>query len=250
MGKGFTEGAGYFKQGLSLIKEPAFRWFVITPLLLNIAVFALFFYFAGEVYSSLVNWFMGFLPEWLAFLSWLLWLVYGTLVVVILAYGFVMAANLIGSPFYGILSELVQKKLAGQVPEVAGGWQAVLASIPQAIFRESSKILYYLPRAIGLLVLGFIPIINLFAAVLWFLFSSWMMAIQYVDYPSDNNRQKFGVMRRKLALDRGQALGFGMPVFIGSMIPVVNLVIVPAAVCGATAYWVGTKAMQEQETAG
>ncbi len=247
MVKDFSEGMAFFRQGLSLIKEPAFRWFVIIPLVLNLLVFALFFYFAGDMYSSLVSWFMGFLPEWLSFLSWLLWLVYGALVVVILAYGFVVVANLIGSPFYGVLSELVQKKLAGQVPEVEGGWKAVLASVPQALFRESSKILYYLPRAIGLLVLGLIPVVNVLAAVLWFLFSCWMMTLQYVDYPSDNNRQKFGVMRRKLAVNRGRALGFGLPVFLASMIPLVNLVVIPAAVCGATAYWLGTGAMHERQ---
>ena len=53
----------------------------------------------------------------------------------------------------------------------------IIKDIPRALWREVQKILYYLPRAIGLLIIGLIPVVNLVAAVLWFLFNSWMMAL-------------------------------------------------------------------------
>ncbi|HBC34520.1 MAG TPA: sulfate transporter CysZ, partial [Marinobacter adhaerens] len=37
---------------------------------------------------------------------------------------------------------------------------------------------------------------------------------------------------------RLSAFGFGLPVALAAMVPVLNLFVVPAAVCGATAYWV------------
>ncbi len=100
------------------------------------------------------------------------------------------------------------------------------------------KILYYLPRAIGLFIIGVIPVVNLVAAVLWFVFNCWMMSLQYVDYPADNHRVSFPALRRLLGDTRLSALGCGLPVALAAMVPVLNLVVVPAAVCGATAYWV------------
>ncbi len=80
--------------------------------------------------------------------------------------------------------------------------------------------------------------VNLVAAVLWFLFNSWMMALQYVDYPADNHKVSFPALRKLLGDTRLSALGFGLPVALAAMVPVLNLFVVPAAVCGATAYWV------------
>jgi CysZ protein len=36
---------------------------------------------------------------------------------------------------------------------------------------------------------------------------------------------------------RALSLGFGMAVMFSSMVPLINFVIMPAAVCGATALW-------------
>ncbi len=243
--KDFGLGFGYFMQGMRLITEPGLRWLVIIPLTLNIALFGALIYWAGGLYDAMVAWMMNWLPDWLSFLSWLLWLAYGVLVAVVFAYTFVAVANIVGAPFYGFLSEMVQKKLTGQPLDMEGGWKALVASIPRALLREVQKILYYLPRALGLLILGFIPVVNLIAALLWFVFSAWMMAVQYVDYPSDNNRQTFGEMRKRLGRQRAKALGFGAPVMVAAMIPVVNLIVVPAAVCGATVYWVRSEELSK-----
>jgi len=45
--------------------------------------------------------------------EWVFWLLYGVVILVLLAYGFVMLANLVGSPFYGYLSELAEKEVRG-----------------------------------------------------------------------------------------------------------------------------------------
>ncbi|MCG8612893.1 MAG: sulfate transporter CysZ [Pseudomonadales bacterium] len=237
------KGLGYLSEGFSLISQPGLRLFVVIPLVLNVFLFIAFSALMASFFSGLLAWVMSGLPEWLAFIEWLLWAVYGLVIILLFAYGFVALANFVGAPFYGYLSELTQKKLTGKPVEVEGGWIAFLKSIPRSLLREVHKILYYLPRAILLLILGFVPVINLLAALLWLLFSGWMMAVQYVDYPSDNNAETFAQMKQKLARKRLTALGFGLPVFFAAMVPVLNLIVVPAAVCGATAYWV----REEQE---
>jgi CysZ protein len=71
------------------------------------------------------------------------------------------------------------------------------------------------------------------------LFGSWMMAIQYVDYPMDNNGVSFRKMRRSLSQQRLLHLGFGGGVSLLLMVPLVNFFAMPIAVAGATALYVG-----------
>jgi CysZ protein len=239
----FFNGMSYFRQGFGLIREPGLRLFVILPLILNIIIFALFVYAFGSLYDALVLWLMNLLPEWLSFLDWLLWAVYGALVIVIFAYGFVVVANIIGSPFYGYLSELTQKRLTGQDLQTDDDWKEILKTIPRSISREIYKLVYYIPRALVLLFIGMIPVVNVIAAVLWFVFSAWMMALQYVDYPSDNSKQSFTDLKRYLQARRLTALGFGILAYLASLVPLLNLVAIPASVCGATAFWVKESAL-------
>lgn len=236
----FFRGLGYLGEGFGLIRQPGLRLFVIIPLVINVFLFGAMFYFLAELFSVMIATAMGWLPDWawLQALDWVFWILYGLVIVLMLAYGFVIVANLIGSPFYGYLAELTEKHLTGQEVSTDGSWAQIIRDIPRALWREVQKIAYYLPRALGLFIIGLIPVVNLVAAVLWFLFNSWMMALQYVDFPADNNRVSFPELRRLLGATRLSALGFGLPVALAAMVPVLNLVVVPAAVCGATAYWV------------
>ncbi|EMP54981.1 cysZ protein, required for sulfate transport [Marinobacter santoriniensis NKSG1] len=236
----FFRGLGYLGEGFRLIRQPGLRLFVLLPIAINIVLFAVLFYFMAEGFSTLIATAMGWLPDWnwLQSLDWLFWILYGAVILLMLAYGFVIVANLIGSPFYGYLAELTEKHLTGQEVTTEDGWATIVKDIPRALWREVQKILYYLPRAIGLFIIGLVPVVNLVAAVLWFLFNSWMMALQYVDYPADNHRVSFPALRRTLGGSRLSALGFGLPVALAAMVPLLNLVVVPAAVCGATAFWV------------
>ena len=237
MNNGFVSGVNLFLEGFRLIKEPKLRMFVILPLIINLLIFIACFSVAGMFYSQMVDVVTSWLPTWLHFLSSFLWLIYGALSVIIFAYGFVFIANLVGSPFYGHLSELVQKKVTGVPLDNETNWTELLASFPKSTMRELSKASYYLPRAFGLFILSLIPVVNLLAVPLWFYFSSWMMSLQYVDYPSDNNGQSFRELRKTMKKSRLTAVGYGMPIYLCSMVPILNLIVVPAAVCSATVYW-------------
>ena len=73
-----------------------------------------------------------------------------------------------------------------------------------------------------------------------------MMAIQYCDYPMDNNKVSFPQMKLLLKQDRLTAIGFGGLIQFGLLVPLLNLLIMPAAVVGATIYWVEAHASQER----
>ena len=105
--------------------------------------------------------------------------------------------------------------------------------------REWQKLVYSLPKIIALFLLSFIPLIGqTVIPVATFLFSAWMMAIQYCDYPFDNHKIPFGLMKNELAMKRNMTVTFGGLVSLCMLVPIVNLVVIPVAACGATAMWV------------
>ena len=82
-----------------------------------------------------------------------------------------------------------------------------------------------------------VPVVNIAAPVLWFLFSGWMLSLEYHDYQMGNHHLKFPAQRDKLKTQRGITLGFGLATLAMTMIPVVNFIVIPAAVAGATALY-------------
>jgi CysZ protein len=238
MNGNLVKGFAYLAQGFRILLQPGFRLFILVPLVVNVILFTLLILWANSMIDGWMATLLSWLPEWLAFMEWLFWLAYLIVILMTLFYGFVAAANLIGAPFYGYLAELTEQHLSDETLEQKFSWLTLAGMIPRTVVRELQKILYYLPRVLILLLLGLIPGINLIIALVWFVFSGWMMAIQYIDYPADNHQMSFKDMRRYLARHRLTSLGFGIFTFSLTLLPVLNLITLPAAVCGAVAFWV------------
>jgi len=234
--KSFAQGSRYLFQGFALIRRPRLRRFVLIPLLVNLLLFGGLTYAAVGWIEHLVNWLMGYLPKWLDWLSYLAWPVFVVLGLVVVFYGFSVVANLIASPFNGLLAEMVEKELTGK--PLQSSWRQVLRDALPAFWGEFRKMLYFALRAAPLGLLFLIPGVNLAAPVLWTLFSGWMMAIQYVDYPMGNHSLFFRDQRARLRRNRLQALGFGLTTLLLTLTPVLNFFVMPAAIAGATAMWV------------
>lgn len=239
-GNMFT-GFGYLAQGFKIIFQPGFRLFLLVPLCLNVILFTALIMWANSMIDGWMASLLSWVPEWLAFLEWLLWGIYFLAIILMLFYGFVAAANFIAAPFYGYLAELTEKHLTGEENDEGFSWAELLAMVPRTIKREIQKLIYYLPRVLALLILGLIPGLNLFVAIAWVIFSGWMMAIQYVDYPADNNKLSFPDMKSYLRSHRLTSFGFGIVTFGATLIPILNFIAMPAAVCGAVAFWVTEK---------
>jgi CysZ protein len=156
----------------------------------------------------------------------------------VFSYFFSTIANWIAAPFCGLLAEQLEARLTGK-PLPDSGWAGLVKDLPRIMKREWQKLAYYLPRAIVLLILYFVPGFGqTVAPVLWFLFSAWMLSIQYCDYPFDNHKVSFHQMRMALRQNKTDNMQFGALVSLFTMVPILNLAIMPVAVCGATAMWV------------
>ncbi|SHO57984.1 sulfate transporter CysZ [Vibrio quintilis] len=231
-------GFGYFLYGIKLAVTPGIRRFVILPLFTNILLIGTALYYVFTHMNQWIGDMMSYIPDFLSWLSYILWPLITISVLFVSMYFFSSLANIIASPFNGLLAEKVEKLLDGQSIQDEG-LLAFMKDIPRVFAREWRKICYTIPKTIGLFILLLIPGLGqTIGPVAWFIFTSWMLAIQYCDYSFDNHKVNFNQMKLQLKQRQGCAYSFGMMVTIFTTIPVLNLLIMPAAVCGATAMWV------------
>lgn len=228
-------GFDCFFDGFSLIRRPGLRRYFIVPTLINAVVLITLVVFSWTRFSSWVDGIMGYFPEWASFVYWLIWIIAFIVVLFLLLYSFTLIANVIAAPFNAVLSVKVEQLLTGKAPESR---VSALQVLPRALWREVSKLLYVLPRLLGLVIITVIPLINAVSPFLWVLFGAWMMAIQYADYGADNNDVSFKDLRRKLGRRRFQAIAFGLPAYLLLTVPFVNLILMPVGVAGGTRFWV------------
>ena len=229
-------GASYLFRGLALLNRPGVRRYVVAPLLINVALLAALLYLAATQVAALIGFLERWLPGWLEWLSWLLWPLFAISALLVVLFGFSLLANLIAAPFNGFLALAVERSLAGSPsPSADGSW---IGELVGAIGSEGKKLAYFLPRAIGLLLLFLVPVINVAAPFLWLSFCAWMLALEYADYPMSNHGMGFSEQRRLMASHRPVGMGFGAMVMLALMVPGLNCVVIPSAVAGATLMWV------------
>ena len=230
-----VSGAGYLLEGIRLIARPGLRRFVVVPLIVNILVFSAGI--AAGVYwlDAFLGWVDSQIPDWLHWLNWVLWPLFVLLLLVPVFYGFGLMANLIAAPFNSLLAEQVERHLTGVPLDRQVGTAQLLKDLLPSFWDELKKLLYALILAIPFLVLLLVPLVG---PVLWLLYTAWILAVQYADYPMGNNGLKFKEMRRRLKERRLLSLGFGAAAAGLGMVPVANFIAMPSAVAGATALWV------------
>lgn len=230
-------GFNHLIAGFGLIAKPGIRPYVLIPVLLNVFTFVLLFLVLRHYVAVFNAWFDHYLPGWLHWLSYFLWLLFIASFFLLFLYTFVVIGNIISAPFNSFLAEKVQYELTGIAP-ANHGLMFALKAAPRAIARQAAILLYYVPRACLFLVLFFIPIVQLVAPVLWLAFNAWYMAIIYIDYPTDNNQVTFTNARNWLAANRAESFGLGLGMLVLSMIPGINIISMPTSVAAATRYWV------------
>lgn len=231
-------GARYLIKGFSLIHQKGIRKFAYVPMAINAVLFSFAIWygiseFDGWMSSLMPTW----MPEWLlSVLMWIIWPLFTALISIVVFFTFSIVANILAAPFNGALAEAVEVKLTGQ-PPTAIPWGKIAAETPKMLWNEIRKLLYVLMWIIPLFLFSWIPILNIVAPLLWVLFSSWMLALDYHDYPMGNHQILFSQQRTILKQKRSLALGFGLATLGATMIPFINFLVIPAAVAGATALY-------------
>tara|TARA_B100000446_G_scaffold40601_2_gene36242 strand:- start:24630 stop:25364 length:735 start_codon:yes stop_codon:yes gene_type:complete len=230
-------GLNHLTRGAQLIVKPELRWFVFVPVMINIALFAVLTGILIDQFGIALGWLLDWIPSWLDFLTWILWLLFSAVLLLIYGYSFSVITNIIAAPFYGILADRTEALIKGHGADP----EPLAKMIPRTLGREMVKLWYFIVRGIAIfiltLILSWIPLVNFLVPVIVFVWGAWTMAIQYVDYTADNHQLAFSNMRECLAAKKYSSIGFGGLVMIGTMIPLANIIILPIAVVGGTVFW-------------
>ncbi|PPK75664.1 CysZ protein [Methylobacter tundripaludum] len=219
---------GFLLKGLKLLTSPELRKFIIIPMLINVVLYSAALTLGYFYISDLID---QFIPGWLHWLSWVLWPLFFISFFIAGFFTFTVLANLLAAPFYGKLSAKTLAMVSGQTLATAE------QPLPKVLIAEAKRIGYLGTRALPLLILSIIPGINVIAPFLWALFGAWGMALEYLAYPLENQGVLFSEQKELVKSVRLGALSFGGLAVLGLTVPVLNIIVAPAAVIGATLYF-------------
>lgn len=231
-------GFHYFIYGWRLMLQRRLMPFVLIPVAINaVLMIALLWFFISHI-AGWADWIVSFMPSWLDWLTMILVPLAVLSLIMLFYFTFTTITNFIAAPFNALLAEKVELQLTGeQLNNMTVA--EMLKDVPRMLKREWQKMAYSIPRFIALFLLSFVPVVGqTVVPVLTFVFGAWLLAIQYCDYPFDNHKISFKRMRNALGQRKILNFTFGTFVSIFTALPFVNLVVMPVAVCGATAMWV------------
>jgi len=219
-----------FLQGLKLLGKAELRKYLIVPIAINFILYSVAFALGYYYISDLIA---HFIPSWLSWLEWLIWPLFFMSFSIVGFFSFTILANLIASPFYSQLSAKTVEIISGQANTIEE------QALSKVIWSEITRLTYLVSRMLPLLLLFIIPGINLIAPFLWALFGAWGIGLEFMAYPLENQGLLFKQQKQDAKSRRIGVLSFGGLTLVGLSIPVINLIVAPAAVIGATVYFYG-----------
>lgn len=228
-------GVEAFRRGLGLMRAPGLRRYVLGPLLVNLVVFTAGIWALVAWLDPTVESWVSALPGWLSWLEAVIWLLVTAAVLVVGIFAFTLLANLIGIPFNGLLAEKVAAHLGRELGEPPPFFSMLVSDLWATARRIVRFLLWWLAIVF---LLGAIPGLNVAVPLALAALSAWMLGEEYADPAFEVRGMGHGARREVLSRQRMRNLGFGGAALAMSLIPVLNFIVMPAAVAGAVVLWV------------
>ena len=228
----FITGLRYALSGFTLLTRSGIRLYALLPLLINLVLFVLAITYGTSQFNALLN----RLTEqwaWLEWLGWLLWPLFLLLMLGFVFFCFSILANILAAPLNGYLSTAVERHLGASGTNLTPTTRFT-QQIQAGLRSEMVKMRFFFVRGLPLLLLFVIPIVQLLAPVVWFIYAAWMIALEYLEIPLGNRGLLFPQVVGIAGQNRRLLLGFGTGVLLMTMMPGINLMIMPVAISGAT----------------
>jgi len=224
----FFGGSTYLFRGMgTLLAGSGMRRWAVCPLLINALVFSLVMvggvwvaaHYASQLSETTWGVLWGSLAGVLAFL----------MILIVCFFTFGLVAPVFAAPFNELLSQHTEMRITGTTGEFKD--RAFAAEMLRALWSAIKMFMLEMTVVLPAMLLLLIPFLG---AVLFALPAGFFIALAYLDYPLD--RRKLGV-RRKLAFCRrhtADVMGFGILTYLVTMVPFVNVLMIPVAAVGAT----------------
>ena len=233
----FLFGASLLARGLGIVlRNPKLLGLGLVPALIAGALYATALYFFVDHLPQLADAVTGFTDGWRQGWQGVLQILAGIALVgaaVLLGVlTFTAVTLLIGDPFYERISELVEDRFGG-VPDAVetGFWRSLRRSLTDSLRLIGMSVLIGIP----LFALGFVPVVGqTVVPVLGGAVGGWLLGLELTGVPFQRRGQRLRHRRAVLAGHRPVALGFGVAVFCCFLVPLGAILLMPAAIAGAT----------------
>jgi CysZ protein len=254
---GLVAGATYPLRALFyLLGNPSLLGYVLVPIVVNI-VFGIALYvglllpglkeaqaLALNLDSRLDRLVADF-PRWLNWLGFLgdgLGVVLSVLLVLILlvltGLLLVQFGVVLGAPWYGQLSEQLEKRRLGRLPQLESGGLAIVQDIGRALAYELKKLVLAGSLAIGFLLLNVVPGMGtIVASVGWMAIAALTVCLDFLDAPLERRRLRFRDKLRIIWESLPASASFSLVCLMAISIPIVNFVTIPLCVAGGTLFF-------------
>ena len=234
---GFATGIGFLASGLRMYaRTPRIMLLGLVPALISFVVLAAAFLAMVFYVDNVVIWATPYADDWpsavrdtarlVAMLgAAAVWVVLSLLL-------YVALTLLIGQPFYEAISKRVEDQLGGVPGEInVSFWK----TLPRSVFDSIRLALLAAFFGVGLFLLGLIPVVGQISTpVLGALLGGWVLVVELTSVPFERRGLRYRHRKRALRQNRSMALGFGTATFVSFLIPLGAIVVMPAAVAGAT----------------
>lgn len=247
-------GATYPFKTLKILSNNRRLWqYLIIPILINCIVgitiyLAVLFPSLNYVQDLIINISDGLeqlitdLPSWLGFLTylsiaigWLLKIIIFFTLFLIVGFIIVQFGCILGAPWYGKLSEELERIKTGKVDIIEVN---ILVDIWRAILFELKKLVLLIIVGIPLLLFNFIPAFGSLISTIGGIFlTAILVCLDFLDAPLERRRLRF---RQKLAIiwqGFPATLGFSLICLGLISIPFFNLFIIPICVASGTLFF-------------
>jgi CysZ protein len=185
---------------------------------------------------AIADWATPFADEWdepwrsTVRVSAALALVAGGVLLVMLTFTAITLA--VGDVFYERIWRATEERLGEAPPEPAGGFWRLLG---RGVVNGLRLVVLSVLIGLGLFVVGLIPFIGtVAAAVLGAFLGGWVLALELTGFAFDARSLALADRRRLLGARRARTVGFGAAVYLLFLIPLGAVLVMPAAVVGAT----------------
>lgn len=233
----FFRGVGFLGEGLRLwVTAPRIMLLGVVPALIVGAVFLAGIVALGLNLENIAAAVTPFANAWdepfrtgirvvagLAFLS---------VAVLIVIYTFTTVTLIVGDPFYEKIWRHVEQRF-GPVPEGAasGFWRTLWGGIGEGLRILVPTVFL----GLALFLIGLVPLVGtILAAVLGAFAGGWFLTLELAGHAFEARRKTLRERRRALRGRRAMTLGFGVATYLLFLLPLGAVVVMPAAVAGAT----------------
>jgi CysZ protein len=244
--KRLARGFSFAWRGIAHLAGQSSLWKIAAlPIALNIVLFVIGIVVYVHFFPDLLAKFMG-RPE-----IWYMWIVYVLVIILLvmafalffIVFGFTVVGCARAGPFLDLLSEKVERQLGREEPERS--LRQALAGMTRGLIFSLVTLALFVASQLLILALWMLPVVGQIAsAVLSPLAEAYFFAAEFFDFPLGRRGLSTCARYRFVNRHRPEAVGFGLAVFLTTLIPLLNFFMLPAAAVGATLL---VRALEEDE---